>query len=124
MSAPYTTKIREKKKKAALESLAKGSSINQACKAAQIDKTTLWRWRKKSKKFNDKVLTILDSRTQTVEDALYKAAIDGDVKAQIFWLKNRGYDRWRDRYEQNLGGNLNFKIISAVPRPEEMKKEK
>jgi len=50
---------------------------------------------------------------------LFKSAISGNVTAQIFWLKNRAPDRWRDRYEQNMGGDFNIKIISAVPRPKD-----
>jgi len=32
-----------------------------------------------------------------VENALLKSAIDGNTTAQIFWLKNRRPDRWRDK---------------------------
>ena len=32
-----------------------------------------------------------------VENALLKSAIDGNTTAQIFWLKNRRPDKWRDK---------------------------
>lgn len=32
-----------------------------------------------------------------VENALLKQAMDGNVTAQIFWLKNRKPDKWRDK---------------------------
>ena len=40
-----------------------------------------------------------------VENALLKKALNGDVTAQIFWLKNRQAKKWRDRQEidQNIG---------------------
>jgi len=38
----------------------------------------------------------------TVENALYLSAIGGNVIAQIFWLKNRKADKWRDRTEVPL----------------------
>lgn len=35
-----------------------------------------------------------------VENALLKSAMDGNTTAQIFWLKNRRPDKWRDKPEQ------------------------
>lgn len=32
-----------------------------------------------------------------VENALYKAALDGNTTAIIFWLKNRKPKKWRDK---------------------------
>jgi hypothetical protein len=39
--------------------------------------------------------------TENIEDALYRAAIGGNVTAMQVWLYNRCPDRWRDR--RNLG---------------------
>ena len=36
-----------------------------------------------------------------VENALYKAAINGNVTAMIFFLKNRRPDKWRDKREHS-----------------------
>lgn len=37
-----------------------------------------------------------------VENALVKNALAGNVVAQIFWLKNRRPDRWRDKVEHEV----------------------
>lgn len=50
--------------------------------------------------------------------------IPPNVTAQIFWLKNRKPDEWRDRHELEHLGNVNITVISAVPRPKEKKKSK
>ena len=42
-----------------------------------------------------------------VENALYKAAINGNVTAMIFWLKNRKPNVWRDKQEIEHSGNVN-----------------
>lgn len=34
-----------------------------------------------------------------VENALFKSAMEGNVTAQIFWLKNRKKNDWRDKVE-------------------------
>ena len=109
-NASNVSLIKKEKIKTVLESLSKGTSFVKACKAADINQATFWRWRRQSKKLNQQVLQVLDSRTQTVEDALYKAAVEGNVTAQIFWLKNRAPDRWRDRYEQNVAGDIKVKF--------------
>ena len=36
-----------------------------------------------------------------VENALYKAAMNGNVSAMIFWLKNRKPSQWKDRREHS-----------------------
>ena len=39
-----------------------------------------------------------------VENALLKAALEGNVTAQIFWLKNRKRKAWRDKPELEAAG--------------------
>ena len=36
-----------------------------------------------------------------VENALYKNAVNGNVVAQIFWLKNRNAVKWKDKVEHS-----------------------
>ena len=93
---------KKQQKEAFLKSLRNGVSIRKACKYAGITEMTIWRWRKRSKAFDEEVLSILDSRTQTVEDALFMNALKGNVTAQIFWLKNRGKGRWKDKFEHDI----------------------
>lgn len=47
-----------------------------------------------------------------------------NVTAQIFYLKNRKPEEWKDRHELGLSGNMLIKVISAVPRPKNKKKGK
>jgi len=93
-----------------LASLENGVSFVKACKAANVNQATFWKWRQADKKLDERVLEILNSRVQTVEDALFANAIKGNTTAQIFWLKNRAPDRWKDRTEGSLTGNLNIVV--------------
>jgi len=102
--------IKEQKKEAFLESLEGGVSISDACKSANVSRNTIWEWRKKSKRFDNKVSSIIDSRTQSVEDALFASALKGNVIAQIFWLKNRAKDRWKDKFEYDIPGEIKVKV--------------
>ena len=58
---------------------------------------SLWEWRKVNERLDEKVHSIIDSRTQMVEDALYKSALDGNVTAQLAFLFNRAPKRWADK---------------------------
>ena len=116
-----TNVTRNRQKRAFLESLEKGVSIKEACDYAGVSRMTIWRWRKIYLGFNNKVLLIIDSRTQTVEDALYMNAVNGNITAQIFWLKNRAKERWSDRFEhsEELKGEITItdarqKILSRI----------
>ena len=106
----------DKKGKAFLESLGTGASIVKSCKAAGINPVTIWRWRKENKEFSDDVMSILDSRTQTVEDALFKSILSGNIAAIIFYLKNRDSTRWKDKQEHEHSGEINLKPLTVIIR--------
>ena len=38
-----------------------------------------------------------------------------DTTAQIFWLKNRQPDKWRDKHDYDHSGELGVKIIDNIP---------
>lgn len=105
--------LKKKRIESILKSLSQGSSFLKACKAADIDQSTFWLWRQADKELDQKVFQVLDSRTQTIEDALFSSGVKGNVIAQIFWLKNRASIRWKDRQEQAVEGGLDITIRYA-----------
>jgi len=46
-----------------------------------------------------------------------------DTTACIFFLKNRRPGLWKDRHNFDVSGNLNLKVITAVPRPKKKRKK-
>ena len=99
--------LRQKRQDSFLKSLEGGVSVLKASKAADIDYKTIWRWRKEDEEFNIEVMAILDSRIMIVEDALFLNAAKGNLGAQVFYLKNRARDRWKDKFPEDI--NLNVK---------------
>ena len=49
-----------------------------------------------------------------VENALYKAAINGNVTAMIFWLKNRMPEKWREKQSLLLEGDVGIKLEDLI----------
>jgi hypothetical protein len=101
--------------RAVLNSLRSGTSIVAACKGVGIEPSTLWRWRKAKPKLNQLIQSIIDSRIQIVEDALFKSATEGNTTSIIFFLTNRAPDRWADKRAvvnnmivNRVGGNGSF----------------
>lgn len=99
MANEYSPKQRKRIIEAFLKSLELGATFDDACKAAGINRTTIWLWRKADPELDNKVKEVRNARTQVMEDALFQSGLGGNVTAQIFWLKNRGEGEWKDRHE-------------------------
>ena len=64
-----------------------------------IRRTTLYDWKNKYQDINDALKKGKEIVDYEVENALLKRAKQGDVTAQIFWLKNRRPEKWRDKVQ-------------------------
>ncbi len=58
-----------------------------------------------------------------VENALLESALDGNTTAQIFWLKNRRPDKWRDKQNVELSKPIDDSIKEMEDYLCEKKKE-
>lgn len=58
---------------------------------------TLYEWKKQFCDISESLKKGKEVVDYQVENALLRSALDGNITAQIFWLKNRRPDRWRDR---------------------------
>jgi len=86
-----------------VESLAsRGLSQKQLAIALGINLKTL----QKHRKINEQLQASIDKgRVQGLADvsnSLYQNAMEGNTTAQIFYLKNRDPDNWRDRFENRI----------------------
>ena len=64
---------------------------------AGITTTTLYEWKKDHPAIAEALKRGKEVVDYEVENALLEAAKSGNVTAQIFWLKNRKPDKWRDK---------------------------
>lgn len=58
---------------------------------------------------------------EPVEDALYQAAIAGNVRAIEVWLYNRTGERWKD--QRNVSGSLSLKVIDVRIEAQKLAKQ-
>jgi hypothetical protein len=71
-----------------------------------ISKVTFYEWRNKFPNFANLIKEDKEYCDNQVENALYKAAMEGNTTAQIFWLKNRRRLSWRDKQELEVSGEV------------------
>ncbi len=62
-----------------------------------ISRTTLYEWKKKEPNIMNALKKGKEVVDIEVENALLKSALNGNITAQIFWLKNRKSNKWRDK---------------------------
>lgn len=78
-----------------------GLTYEQIANNMGIGLTTLKEWRQKEPTIQSTLKKGREVVDYEVENALLKNALDGNVTAQIFWLKNRKKEQWREKVEAN-----------------------
>ncbi len=68
-----------------------------------VTATTLYEWKKRFPEISEALKRGKEVVDYQVENALLQSALDGNITAQIFWLKNRRPDKWRDKPPEPTG---------------------
>ena len=74
-----------------------GLTDEQIAKNIGITVSTFYEWKKKYSEISESLKKGKEVVDYQVENALLLSALDGNTTAQIFWLKNRRPDKWRDK---------------------------
>ena len=93
-----------------------GLTDEQIAHNAGITAATLYEWKKKYPEISEALKKGKEVVDFEVENALLQTALSGNVAAQIFWMKNRKPDKWRDKPEtqdDKENGNLK-KLIEGL----------
>lgn len=78
-----------------------GLTDEQIANNLGISKDTFYQYKKKYPDFSDSLKKGKEYIDYEVENALLKSALSGNTTAQIFWLKNRKPDKWKDKIDTN-----------------------
>ena len=96
----------EKDKLVLLEGWARDGLTNeQIANNIGINPKTLYDWKNKESKICNILKRGREVVDYEVENALLKNAMEGNVTAQIFWLKNRRKEQWREKIEYSNDSN-------------------
>ena len=99
-----------------------GLTDEQIAKNCGCNAGTLYEWKKKYPEISEALKKGKEVVDFEVENALLQSARDGNTTAQIFWLKNRRPDKWRDKQlEVNSTGDQEAlsSLYDALEEPDE-----
>lgn len=109
-------KFTEGKRQAFLDALRRGARRGLAAEAAGVTRQLVCDYIERIPEFAKLVEKAELEANEPIEDALYQAALSGNVVALQVWLYNRMPDRWRDKRQVNAhllgpdGGSLKAEI--------------
>lgn len=115
MSKPLTKKqqqVQQHKKDVLLALEASLGVVTTACKKAQIDRTTFYRYLKEDAEFARQVKEIENVALDFAESSLHKQIQAGVPASTIFYLKTKGKDRgYIEKTQVENSGELTQKIV-------------
>lgn len=82
-----------------------GLTDEQIAHNCGITATTLYEWKNRFSEISEALKKGKEVVDYQVENALLEKALGGDTTAQIFWLKNRRPDKWRDKPLEGTGAD-------------------
>lgn len=95
------------------ELAGRGLTLEQIARVLGIGYTTL---NEKRKKFPEFLQAIKDGQAKGVEkvsNALFENALDGNTTAQIFYLKNRAPDMWKDQQNIDVKKKITYEQLPS-----------
>lgn len=104
----------DEKREAYLDHLRNGLRRMAAADAVGVVYSTVWRAIDADPDFRSAVNQAEMRADEEVEDALYQAAIAGNVTAIQVWLYNRRPDRWRDMRQLAIAARMQLDAPGEV----------
>ena len=89
---------------------ARGLGTTQIARALGVSWSTIDRNRKRSEEFEETIKRGKAKGIAQVTNSLFTSATDGNVTAQIFYLKNQDAKTWKDRVE-NVHATINLNDV-------------
>ncbi len=87
-----------------------GLTVKQIADCLDIGRSTLYNHMGGKAELKDAIKRGRAKGIDTVTNSLFESAKSGNVTAQIFYLKNRQPDKWRDRKDVEYSGHISQTI--------------
>lgn len=87
------------------------NNIAETCRKLKISRSTYQKLYNENKEFKERIDEVTEEVVDKVECSLLKSADEGNVQAQIFFLKNKARHRGYTENEDKSGLTQNFRIM-------------
>lgn len=88
-----------------------GLTEHEIAASLGVNYTTLLDRKKTLSEFSEALKRGKIKAVTEVSNAMYNAAMDGNITAQIFFLKNRARDQWKDKWDVEHSGGTEQTIM-------------
>lgn len=90
--------------------LEAGADMALAARLVDVTRRGLYKHMEKHEEFRQRVDDARATADDVIQRSLFQQAKAGHVTAQIFWLKNRRPNEWRDRHEHKVDATADQNI--------------
>jgi hypothetical protein len=111
-SDPY--KFDRIKREMFLDHLREGGRRGASAKAVGVSRPTVCDYARKYPAFAAEMSKAEAEANELVENALFQAAINGNVTAALAWLYSRDPERWRDMRKLDYGVPVDGLIVGPI----------
>ncbi len=94
-----------------------GLTLDEVGYVLGVTTQTIHNW-KKNPKFFDALKKGRAQADSRIKQSLYQRALEGDVTAQIFWLKNRDPKNWGDKRQLDISSDDSSEVVIKVVKTE------
>ena len=98
-------------KKAAIDAYREYGTVSAACLAADIGRSTWYRWKKEDAEFAEAVAEAEEDVADSLEKEAIRRAKESSDTLLIFLLKGHKPEKYKDRVHQDISGELTVKNI-------------
>jgi len=98
-----------------VESLAaQGLTMEQIAYCLGVAGSTLYKRKVDESEISEAIKRGRAKGIATITNALFQSGKGGNITAQIFYLKNRQPEEWKDRRETEISGELSIPLSGTV----------
>ena len=92
-----------------------GMTEQEIARSLRINRSTLYRWKSEHPELAAALRKGKEAVDYQVDSPLLHTALSGNTTAQLFWLRNRRPDKWKDKPDPKTDPDLTGGVVLLAP---------